>query len=378
MRKVPFVVFFSVVLVLYGLLSFYIFAHGWSVVGGTVLAMPYAISFTMLALSFIAGRILERARLSWLSVLLVWTGSLWLAAMVYFLLGVIIVDCIRLAQYFIPGFLGSISGNTAMIIVTGVVTLVVVAGFFNARAPRIRRLDIAIPKKGNQFKTLNLAVVSDIHLGTIICKSRLEKMVSMINRLTPDIVLLPGDVVDEDIGPVIRQNLGETLRTLQSKHGVFAVTGNHEYIGGVEPACTYLQEHGITMLRDSSVKLADSIYIVGREDRSATQFGGRKRAALEELIQGCNKDLPIILMDHQPFNLEESEANGIDLHLSGHTHHGQLWPFNYITKAIYEVSWGYKKKGTTQVYVSSGVGTWGPPVRTGNTPEIVNIVVSFV
>ena len=92
---------------------------------------------------------------------------------------------------------------------------------------------------------------------------------------------------------------------------------------------------------------------------------------------GIDKERPIILMDHQPYNLEEASSNQVDLQISGHTHNGQLWPFNYLTDAIYEISRGYKKKGNTHIYVSSGVGTWGPPVRTGNRPEIVNIRLNF-
>ena len=173
---------------------------------------------------------------------------------------------------------------------------------------------------------------------------------------------------------MIRQNLGETLRKINSRLGVFAVTGNHEYIGGVEEACRYLGDHGITMLRDESVMIDDRVYIVGREDRS---IGSGRRKSLDDLLLRVDKSFPVILMDHQPFRLEEAENAGVDLQLSGHTHHGQLWPFNFITKKVYELSWGYKKKGNTHVYVSCGVGTWGPPVRTGNRPEIINMKLRF-
>jgi predicted MPP superfamily phosphohydrolase len=199
----------------------------------------------------------------------------------------------------------------------------------------------------------------------------------MINQLEPDIVLLPGDVVDEDIGPVIKQNLGETLRKLRAPLGVVAVTGNHEYIGGVEPACRYLVDHGIIMLRDQVMVVRDSFTIVGREDRSYNRGKERKRKTLADLMKNVDRSLPVILMDHQPFGLQEAVDNGVDLQLSGHTHHGQLWPFNFITKRVYELSRGYLKKGDTHIYVSCGVGTWGPPVRTGNRPEIVNIKLSF-
>jgi hypothetical protein len=159
---------------------------------------------------------------------------------------------------------------------------------------------------------------------------------------------------------------------------VYAVTGNHEYIGGVEPACAYLTEHGITMLRDAATVVAKSVVLAGREDISYNRGNGRKRKPLSELLNGCDRSLPIIVMDHQPFRLHEAEGQGVDLQLSGHTHHGQLFPFNFITERVFELSWGYKKKGNTHVYVSCGVGTWGPPVRIGNTPEIVDLTLTFV
>ena len=200
-----------------------------------------------------------------------------------------------------------------------------------------------------------------------------ERFTSTLAEENPDLVLLPGDVFDEDIGPVIKENLGETLRTIKSKHGVIAITGNHEYIGGEEAACRYLRDHGITVLRDSSIRIDGLCTVVGREDISIRQFAGKQRKSLDDLMKDVDTSLPIILLDHQPFHLEEAEDHGVDLQLSGHTHHGQLWPFNYVSSRIFEVSWGYKKKGNTHVYVSCGVGTWGPPVRTGNTPEIVNV-----
>ena len=145
----------------------------------------------------------------------------------------------------------------------------------------------------------------------------------------------------------------------------------------MEPAVKYLREHGIQMIRDSAVLVDDSFYIVGRDDRDKPRFTGRERKPLSDIMANVDRSYPVILMDHQPFNLSKTVEQGVDLQLSGHTHHGQLWPFNYITKAIYELSWGYKKIGETHFYVSSGFGSWGPPIRLGNRPEIVVIRVRF-
>ncbi|HJY62618.1 MAG TPA: metallophosphoesterase [Ignavibacteria bacterium] len=383
MKKSQFIIFFTIVFSLYWIINFYIFISGWNAVPNNC-KIYYLITFLFLSLSFIAGRFLERKSLNWFSSFLVWIGSFWLAAFVYFLLFILLIDIFRIINYVIPFFPSFIlkdytyTKQILFVSFSGVILLIVIAGYINARSLVITELNLIINKKAGNIKSLTAAIASDIHLGTIICKSRLEKIVEKINSLNADIVLLPGDVVDEDIGPVIKQNLGEVLRNIKSRYGVYAVTGNHEYIGGVEPACKYLTEHGIVVLRDSYVNVADSFYIVGREDRSIRGFTGKTRKRLEDIIEGIDKNLPIILMDHQPVKLVEAEKNGVDLQLSGHTHHGQLWPFNFITKKVYELSRGYLNKGNTHYYVSCGVGTWGPPIRTGNRPEIILLNLRFV
>lgn len=303
--------------------------------------------------------------------------------MLYFVLALLCIDILRLINHFVTIFPAVITANVVQtkqyifIFVTLLVFSVIVVGNFNARYPRIKKLNLTIPKKVEDVKSLNIVVATDIHLGTIVGKHRFDKIVSKINSLNPDLVLLPGDIVDEDVASIIDDNVGESLRNINSKFGVFAVTGNHEYIGGVERSCRFLTKNGIIMLRDSSVLLNDIVYLIGREDRTINRFTDRRRKSLEELMVNVNKTYPVILMDHQPIGLDEAVNNSVDLQLSGHTHNGQLWPLNYIADAIYEISWGYLKKGETHFYVSCGVGTWGPPVRLGNTPEVVNIKLMF-
>jgi predicted MPP superfamily phosphohydrolase len=260
--------------------------------------------------------------------------------------------------------------------VAGMVLLIVIGARINQMFPQIKTLELTIRKKSSLHE-LNIAMISDIHLGTVICKNHFMRIVNKINSLNPDIVLCAGDLVDEDVEPVIRQNLGETIRQIKSKYGIYGITGNHEYIGGVEAACKYLTEHGVVMLRDSSVQIAGAFTLVGREDVSIRQFNGGNRKPLGELMTNVDKSLPVILMDHQPLHLNEPVEQGVDLQLSGHCHNGQLWPFNYLTDAVYEIGYGYKKKGNTHIYVSCGVGTWGPPMRTGSRPEVVNVKLKF-
>ncbi len=380
MRKISFAIFFTVALSVYALINFYIFLRGWELLSWHPDLRPFILAFGIFfAAAFVAGRILERASLTWLSTSLVWIGSFWLAAMTYFLLIALTVDVARLSNYILPWFPPFLTLHPAQskdvlaLVVAAVVIATVLLGHLNAITPKIRTLNLSVGKPSATAKTLNIVAASDIHLGTIIGKSRLKRIIALINSLDADLVLLPGDVFDEDIGPVIKENLGETLKTIRSKNGVIAITGNHEYIGGEEAACRYLTDHGIIVLRDTSLKIDGLCTVVGREDISSRQFGGKQRKSLDELMSNVDARLPVILLDHQPFHLEDAERHDVDLQISGHTHHGQLWPFNYISERIFEVSWGYKRKGKTHIYVSCGVGTWGPPVRTGNTPEIVNI-----
>jgi uncharacterized protein len=384
MNRLNFIIFFSIFILLYGLINYYVFFRGLHAIpAGSPIRTAYMITFWVVSLSFIAGRFLERVAITPFSTAVVWVGSFWFAAFAYFTLAALFIDVLRLVNYVIPFFPAFVTENitrTKAVLAIGVtsgVAIALVAGYLNARNPRVKMLEIHIPKSADSLKSLNVAVASDIHLGTIIGKGRLNRIVDTINNLHADLVLFPGDIVDEDLAPVIKQNLGETLRTIKAKYGVYAVTGNHEYIGGVEEAYKYLMDHSIKVLRDEVVTVNGNITLVGREDRSISQFAKRKRKSLKELMAGVDRQFPIIMMDHQPIGLDEAVEAGVDLQLSGHTHHGQIWPFGWITEAIYEVSWGYKKKNQTQFYVSSGVGTWGPPVRLGNTPEIINLRITF-
>ncbi|MCX6279264.1 MAG: metallophosphoesterase [Bacteroidetes bacterium] len=384
MKAGAFILFVTIVTIVYGLVNSYIFIRGLQAIPeSSAWRSWYIWGFWIIASTFILARFMERAYPCFFTGIVTWIGSFWLAFLLYFILAALLADTGRLLNHFFHIFPASFYTDyqktkaIALLIAIGLVTIVVVAGFINARIPRIKKLDIHIAKVVDGDKTLNIVMASDIHLGTIISRRKANRLVSTINSLNPDIILFTGDVVDEDLAPVIKNNLGANLLQLKSKLGVFAVTGNHEYIGGAERAIKYLTEHGITMLRDSAVFIDKRFWLVGRDDRDKSRFTGKQRKDLAVVMKPVDRSCPVILMDHQPFNLEKSVEAGVDLQLSGHTHHGQMWPFNYVTTAIYELSSGYKKIANTHFYVSNGFGTWGPPVRLGNRPEIVVIKLHF-
>lgn len=384
MKLLNFLIFISIVLLVYVSVNYYIFSRGLQAIPkDSQLRTYYIILFILTALSFWAGRILENFMLNWFTETLVWIGSFWLAFILYYFLFAALFDLLRLLNHFFGIFPSVIIQNYekaklySLISVIIITTLTVLYGHINFINPGIRKFEISLPKKSAEISSLNIVMASDIHLGTIVGKKQLDKFVEMANSINPDIILLPGDIFDEDIGPIIKNNLGNDLKRLKAKYGVFAATGNHEYIGGVEVAVKYMQNHGINVIRDTAVFIDSSFYIIGREDRDITRFAEKNRKDLFEITKDIEKNYPVILLDHQPRELQIARENGIDLQLSGHTHHGQLWPLNYITSMIYEISWGYEKIGNTHYYVSSGFAGWGPPVRTGSTTELVNILVSF-
>lgn len=368
----------------YTLVNSYIFIRGFQAIpAGSVWRTWYSWGFWLIASTFILARFLERVYPSLLTGIITWIGSFWLAFLLYFILAALLLDILRMINYFVPIYPSSVVLNydkAKLVILVStivIVSLTVVAGFINARTTRIKNLSIHINKEVPGQKSLKIVMASDIHMGTLIARRKTDKLVNLINAQHPDIILFAGDVVDEDLAPVIKNNLGANLLMLRSKIGVYAIPGNHEYIGGAEPAVRYLEEHGITVLRDSALFVDNRFWLAGRDDRDKPRFSGKQRKALEEVLRGVDRKFPVILMDHQPFNLETTVKQGVDLQLSGHTHHGQLWPLNYITSAIYEVSSGYLQKEASHIYVSNGFGTWGPPVRLGNRPEIVCINVTF-
>lgn len=384
MKQVQFLIFFGIVLTVYGFVNYYIFNRGLKTFEPeSPLRTAYIFAFWGLTAAYIIGRVLEKIYLSTLSDIFIWAGSFWLAAMIYLLLAVLAIDLLRAVDYFVP-FLSKIIPEAIFdrpyFITIGIATtvfLLVFAGHLNALLPRTNQVNISLPKSIDSRDNLRIAMVSDIHLGTIISTKRLSRIIDHLNSVEPDIILIPGDLVDEDLTPVIKQNLGLLFIKLNAPLGVYASTGNHEYIGGADLAVKYLRKHGINVLRDTAVQVTPGLWIIGRDDVESKRFGGEQRKSLQQIMAGIPEGDVRIVLDHQPRAYEEAKTQGVDLILSGHTHHGQLWPLNYITQAMFPLSWGYKKFDKMHAYVSSGIGTWGPPVRIGNRPEVVVISMRF-
>lgn len=375
------IIFFTVVLVIYSLANIYIFHKGYN-------AIPllrnhrflYAVIFFLLAFAFVAAKFIESRHSSIITDVLNIVGGFWMAFLLYGFLFLFLSDILLLLLR-IPGF---ITGQDIFVfrkwsfIITVIAAFGLISGgFINALIPAVKKYDIKINKPAGEIKTLRIAAVSDIHLGSIIRKRSIRKLSGLLAEIKPDVVFLLGDIVDGEIGPVIRGDLLKYFKCPECTDGLFAITGNHEFIGGASRTIPYIESKGIRILKDEVVTLDGGIQLVGRIDKDSRMFYGKERTSLEKLMEQVDTTRPVILLDHQPFRLNESEKLGIDLQLSGHTHNGQMWPLNYVTRMIYEVSYGYLKKGNTQIIVSSGFGIWGPRIRSGSRPEVLLINVSF-
>jgi len=376
LRVIIFSIVVTILAVAYGAANFLVISRvSLALPAGAVRKATVFIMVT-LASAYILGRILERLLPHAVVSPLIWGGSIWFAVLTYLFLFIAASDILLKLAGLAAGLRNVLEAAVPW---CGVIVAVAVTayGAVVAMGPQVTRYEFSIAKQAGDLRELSIVVLSDLHMGNIMGRRRVGRIVAAVNELHPDIVLFPGDIVDEDLRPVMEQDLGALLKGINTRFGKFAVTGNHEYIGGAEKAVKYLESEGIWFLRDKTVTVAESFVLIGREDKSSEYFALKRRKSLEKVMEGVNRSLPSILMDHQPCKLQEAEKAGVDLQLSGHTHNGQLWPFNWITDLIYEKSWGYVPKGSTNIVVSCGAGTWGPPVRVGSISEIVYIHLTF-
>ena len=378
-------VLIAVALSIYGLINFYVLRRGAQALGGYPAAkLVFMAAFIAMALAYPLGRVLMSLGRNSLSSPFIMAGSFHMVVMLYGFIGAVLIDLVRLLNaffHFLPRSFSSRPSPAGLVLflaVAGITVLSIAAGAYNAVRPRTVELSLSIPKKAGTIDHLTIVLASDLHLGTLVGKFRLEKIVDRINALAPDIVLMPGDIVDETVTAEIEAEFSAVMRRIRAPLGVFAVPGNHEFYSGLERNLACIRACGIKVLEDEAVGVAGAFVLVGRRDPSSLA-PLEPRLPIRDILdkQGFDDRLSVILLDHQPAHLEEANRAGVDLQLSGHTHAGQLFPLDLINRMVWELNWGYLRKGDTQYYVTSGVGTWGPPVRTGSRPEIVRIHLTF-
>lgn len=379
--NLSFALFISTFLAVFTAINYYIGLRTWQTLGA-LLPLPepaFWLLWWLLVSIPVVGRVRRMYAAGSGSKWLALVGGYWIAITYYAFLAWLIVDALRFGAFLMhlssPG-----PGNPAAfgLAVWSAVFLLLAYGTWNASHPVVRRHRVTIAKSAGDIKSLNVVLVSDVHLGPIMDNRRLESLIHLLNSLDPDIVVFAGDTIDENVTFFTANKMADIFRLLETRYGAFAVLGNHEYIGGqAEQAAVALEASGLTVLRDTWVKVADSLYLVGRDERFRGRFAGVPRAPLARIMAGLDPSLPVILLDHQPVGHDEARQSGVDLQLSGHTHRGQFFPNNLVTRRVFAVDWGYLRLGSLQIIVSSGYGTWGPPIRIGSRPEVVQITVDF-
>jgi hypothetical protein len=379
------VIFIAVALAIYALFNFYVARRGFQALAAVPTARTvFLVLYILFAASYPAGRILRGLAEN---VSTVWPdniGAIHMVVMLYGLMAVVFIDLVRLVNAvlpFLPKTVTAGPGRTGVVLfiaVAGAIAITIVGGAWNATRLRVVELEVHMPRRAGSTDRLTAVLAADLHLGSIIGSSRLARIVQGINALEPDVVFFCGDIVDETIRPPQEVRLSAVMRTLRAPLGAFVVPGNHETFAGLDRTLACYRGCGLTVLQERAVRVAGAFVLMGRRDPSSLRRG-EKRLPIREILarEGIDDSLPVILLDHQPAHLEEAEAAGVSLELSGHTHAGQIFPLDIVNRRVWELNWGSLTKGQTQYYVTSGVGTWGPPVRVGSVPEIVRIRLLF-
>jgi predicted MPP superfamily phosphohydrolase len=240
----------------------------------------------------------------------------------------------------------------------------------------IREIRVPLSRLPPDLDGTTIVQLSDVHVGPTIGLDFVREIVARTNALSPDIVAITGDLVDGSVrrlGGLVRP-----LSELRAKHGVYFVTGNHEYYSGAESWCRELTRLGIRVLRNERVEIGErhaGFTLAGVDDFSADRFGGDHGADLPRALDGRDPDRPVVLLAHQPRAIFEAERLGVSLQLSGHTHGGQIWPWKYLVRLQQPVVSGLARFGRAMIYVSNGTGYWGPPMRLGAPAEITKLVL---
>lgn len=289
-------------------------------------------------------------------------GSIWMVFLLYMVLLLLIFDIVGI---FVP------VKRYSLAFALTVTTVVLIYGYINYSRPRVEYLDINLTKSQNS-QSVRIVAISDIHLGYGTSASRLGDYVEMINAQNPDVVLIAGDLIDNSTQPLSAEPYAETLLKLHAPMGIYMVVGNHEYISGIDACIDYLRNTPIKILRDNSATLPSGLQIIGRDDRS-----NRHRKSLEELLNCADNSNPIVVVDHQPYELEKADSLKVDIQIYGHTHRGQIWPLNILTDHLYSQSHGYRHWTHSHVVVSSGLSLWGPPFRIGTHSDMYVIDVKW-
>lgn len=349
------------------------------------------ITYIFFASSFITGFFLPYKKIKII-------GNYFLGVIQYIVLIVVLADLIRILLKKTKIVNEKILSSKITFIISGSICILLTIllstyGVIHSKKIVYTDYNVNIDKITN-IDNLKISLVSDIHLGYNTHLSHIKKMVDMINNSNSDLVLIAGDIFDNNYEAIGNdEDIINELKRIKSKYGVYAVYGNHDIDEKILAGFTFnwdksealidprmeefLSKSNIKTLRDETILIDDSFYLIGRLDYHKYGIKINERKTIEELIKDIDIDKPIIVLDHEPYELNELSNNNVDLDLSGHTHNGQMFPSNILIKVIWDNPYGLLKVGNMTSIVTSGIGVYGPNMRVLSTAEVVNINVNF-
>jgi predicted MPP superfamily phosphohydrolase len=306
-------------------------------------------------------------------------GYTWMGILFIFTTVSVVIDIYRLMLYIIGlalkiNIIAFVPSARLSLLLPFIISLLItIFGYFEAENIRTERITIKSNKIPENIRGLRIVQISDVHLGLIIRKDRLKKIIKEVKEAKPDILVSTGDLVDGQINSL--PGLADMLREINPKYGKFAITGNHEFYAGLNQAIDFIKKAGFTLIRGEGLTIDGLFNIAGVDDPAGKHYGLFKNIEEKELLSSLPNEKFTIFLKHRP--IIDKDAIGLfDLQLSGHTHKGQIFPFSLITKFFYTIDSGYLAlSDNSSLYVSRGSGTWGPPIRFLAPPEVTVIEV---
>ena len=338
--------------------------------------LVYSLAFLILALLYPLTNFFLDGFFETLSGDILIIGSYSAVFFLYILLSILLFDIFLLFNRFLhlvprPVIKSRRYQLRGLLIITALSLAVLIGGIIHFNTIRTTRYQIQIPGASSRLDHMKIAFIADFHLQSKTNVAFVERMVKKINAIKPDLMLFGGDIVEGDGDEGKIPQFEKLIRQIKSKYGSFGVIGNHEIYGGDETH-EFFKKAGIQLLKDTGIVINKSVNLIGRYNQHI-----RDRKSPQELLRQNNESLPVIMLDHRPTRIADISKTRVDIQLSGHTHNGQLFPFNLITQSIYPISWGYEEINNTHFFVTSGIRLWGPPVRTAGVSEILVIDVKF-
>jgi uncharacterized protein len=370
--------FLLIFFLLYGSMHLYVFLKAKAALAFNMQAgIGLAVFMLIMIFAPVIVRFSEKAGFELFARFMSYLGYTWLGVLFLFISLSLVLDVYRFFVYSGEVIIKKdfyylvIPNSYAFFICLSLAILIAIYGYFEAKNIRTEILTIRSPKIPSKISRLRIVQISDVHLGLIVREERLKKILTEVKNADPDILVSTGDLVDGQTDNL--SSLTELLKEIKPRYGKFAVTGNHEFYAGLDQSLKFIKDSGFTVLRGEYLDIPGLITVAGIDDPQVKTYMPKIETDEKELLLGLPHEKFTLFLKHRPF-IEKNSTGLFDLQLSGHVHKGQIFPFSIITGLYYQTHAGYTKLSSgSQLYVSRGTGTWGPPIRFLSPPEVTVI-----